>query len=159
MKRFKPMVCPVCGELYFSGPNKYDPDSYEKEMNEYLSGEVYCYHCGWIYDLDQFENPDSHDGFNEMSLNEYRKDFQDKLKENPDYDYCEEHKPAPEPHMCPVCGEYEFEDEATYDICPVCGWEDDGYFEGGGANDMSLEEAQKDFAEKRKLDPNYRKYK
>ena len=28
--------------------------------------------------------------------------------------------------LCPVCGEYEFEDVLCHDICPVCGWEDDG---------------------------------
>ncbi len=156
MKKFKPMICPVCGEMYFSEPNK--GDLYEEELDEYLNGEVYCRHCGWVYDLDQTENPDSHDGFNELSLNEYKKAFEEKVKEYPDYDYFEENKPAPAPHKCPVCGEYEFEDEACYDICPICGWEDDGYFEGGGANEMSLEEAREDFVKKRQLNPKYRKF-
>lgn len=44
---------------------------------------------------------------------------------------------------CPVCGQYEFEEKDDFDICDVCGWENDGlqydqpdYW--GGANDMSL---------------------
>ena len=153
MKRFKPMICPVCGEVYFSEPLE---DFNEEEMEMYNSGNAYCQHCGWIYDLNQFENPDSHEGFNKLSLNEYKKDYEEKIKNNPDYDYEDEHMPAPTPHKCPVCGEYEFENEASYDICPVCGWEDDDYYAGGGANEMSLDEAIEDFKNKRQKNPNYR---
>ena len=153
MKRFKPMICPVCGEIYFSEPLE---DFKEEEMDMYLNGRAYCQHCGWIYDLDQFENPDLKDGFNEMSLNEYKKWFEDKIKENPNYDYFEEYMPAPTPHKCPVCGEYEFKDEHSFDICPVCGWEDDDSLETGGANEKSLDEAIKDFNAKRKNNPNYK---
>ena len=153
MKRFKEMCCPICDGMYFSSPNQ---DNYDEEIKDYLNGEVHCRHCGWIYDLDQFENPDSHEGYNKLSLNEYKKDFEEKIKDNPNYDYDDEHKPEPTPHKCPVCGEYMFEDEMSYDICPVCGWEDDDYFEGGGANDMSLNEAIDDFKNKRHINPNYR---
>lgn len=53
---------------------------------------------------------------------------------------------------CPCCGYLVFsEPPGTYEICPVCGWEDDlsqlrfpG--EGGGANGSSLMEAQSAFA-------------
>jgi rubredoxin len=51
-----------------------------------------------------------------------------------------------EKHKCPVCGKYEFEEQGSYDICEVCGWEDDP-IQGkdpdrkGGANNMSLNEA------------------
>lgn len=50
-------------------------------------------------------------------------------------------------HLCPVCGKYEFEEEGSYDICEVCGWEDDSLqmsdpeYEGG-ANEMSLNQAR-----------------
>jgi len=42
------------------------------------------------------------------------------------------------PHMCPVCGKFEFPTHGSYDICDVCGWEDDAAQEAdeeeGGAN-------------------------
>lgn len=47
-------------------------------------------------------------------------------------------------HPCPVCGKTVFECESSYEICPVCGWEDDALMEanpgeyGGTANDLSL---------------------
>ncbi|MBR5740635.1 MAG: hypothetical protein IKX81_04980 [Firmicutes bacterium] len=46
-------------------------------------------------------------------------------------------------YLCPVCGRYHFEERNAYEICPVCGWEDDPVqrqdpdFEGG-ANELSL---------------------
>jgi hypothetical protein len=56
-------------------------------------------------------------------------------------------------HACPCCGNLTL-DEAppgTYDICPVCFWEDDpvqfakpSY--AGGANRVSLEEARRNYA-------------
>lgn len=157
MKKFKPMMCPICDEMYFSEPNK---DSYEEELEEYLNGEVQCRHCGWIYDLNQFENPDSHEGFNKLSLNEYKKEYEEKIKENPKYDYFEEHKPSLKPHKCPVCGEYEFKDELSSDICSVCGWEDTGFEnvpdEKPSEYMMSFNETLTWFKNKRKLNPKYR---
>lgn len=53
---------------------------------------------------------------------------------------------------CPVCGKHDFKEDNNFDICPVCGWENDGVqlddpdFEGG-ANDMSLNQAKKAYAE------------
>lgn len=49
---------------------------------------------------------------------------------------------------CPVCGQYEFAQQDDYDVCEVCGWENDGLQEkqpdyDGGANDISLNEAKK----------------
>lgn len=49
--------------------------------------------------------------------------------------------------ICPVCGKHQFEYLNFYEICPVCGWEDDSLqredpdFEGG-ANEMSLNQAR-----------------
>lgn len=46
-------------------------------------------------------------------------------------------------YLCPVCGEYYFGERNAFEICPVCGWEDDPVqredpdFEGG-ANELSL---------------------
>ena len=154
MKSFKPILCPVCGEHYFSGPS--DKETYNEDIKAYYNGEVHCWHCGWIYDLNQAEDPDLKEGFNKLSVNECKKEYEQKIKDNPDYDYFEEHRPAPTPHKCPVCGEYEFEDESCFDICPICGWEDDGYYEGGGANDLSLDEAIAEFKRKRQIDPKYK---
>lgn len=54
-------------------------------------------------------------------------------------------------HKCPVCGKYEFDSMGSFDICEICGWEDDPLqmnepdYEGG-ANQMSLNEAKKAYA-------------
>jgi len=50
-------------------------------------------------------------------------------------------------YKCPVCEKHDFEESGDYDICPVCNWEnddiqaDDPDF-GGGANEMSLNQAR-----------------
>lgn len=156
-KKFQAIECPICGEFYFSEPDKWD---YENELNEYLSGKVYCTHCGWIYDINQVNNPNTYIGFNNKTLNEYRKWYEEKIKENPDYDYSDENLPEPVPHMCPICGKYEFEDDGSFDICPYCGWEDDNLQTAdpnysGGANELSLNEYKKQYEEKIKENPKY----
>lgn len=57
-------------------------------------------------------------------------------------------------YKCPCCGYYTFEERAgeSYDICPVCFWEDDPVQLNnptleGGANKVSLLQAQKNFKE------------
>jgi hypothetical protein len=55
-------------------------------------------------------------------------------------------------YQCPCCGYLTFSEEVngTFEICPVCFWEDDNVqsedpsFEGG-ANDVSLIKARKNF--------------
>lgn len=49
------------------------------------------------------------------------------------------------PHKCPICNKHEFPDRNSYDICPVCGWEDyteqeDYPDDDLGPNNMSLNE-------------------
>ena len=156
-KKVKALMCPVCNSVYFSGPAKAD---YENELNEYLNGEVFCSNCGWIYELEQLDEPDTYIGFNDKTLNEYKKWYEEKIKENPNYNYLEEHKPEPTPHMCPICGKYEFEDDGSFDICIYCGWEDDNLQTAdpnyaGGANELSLNEYKKQYEEKIKNNPNY----
>ncbi|RFS15142.1 hypothetical protein D0T08_17900 [Emticicia sp. C21] len=51
---------------------------------------------------------------------------------------------------CPCCGYKTLTEPEAYDICPVCRWEDDpfqlkGPDSEGGANEMSLKQAQKNF--------------
>lgn len=50
-------------------------------------------------------------------------------------------------HICPVCGKHIFPEENSFDICPVCNWEDDADQEENpneenGANRMSLNQAK-----------------
>ncbi len=49
----------------------------------------------------------------------------------------------PDKVICPVCGKTKFQEEHDYDICKYCGWENDDYFEEGGANALSLAEYKK----------------
>ncbi len=51
---------------------------------------------------------------------------------------------------CPVCGKYDFPEENTFDICEICGWENDGvqaadHNYAGGANHLSVNEARIEF--------------
>ena len=53
---------------------------------------------------------------------------------------------------CPVCEKYDFEMEDDFDVCDVCGWENDGlqYDEpdyDGGANWVSLNKARANYKE------------
>ena len=54
---------------------------------------------------------------------------------------------------CPVCGKHHFRIKDFYEICPVCGWEDDSAQRldtdyCGGANRYSLNEARKRFLDR-----------
>lgn len=156
-KKVKSIICPVCDSVYFSGPSKAD---YDNELNDYLTGKVICHYCGWIYELEQLEKPDTYVGFNKKTLNEYKKWYEEKIKENPDYDYLEDNLPEPIPYICPICGKYEFETHGYCEICPYCGWEDDEFQEEEpndprGANRISLNEYKKQYEEKIKQNPNY----
>ena len=60
-------------------------------------------------------------------------------------------------HKCPVCGEYEFDSDGSFEICEVCGWQDDPVQmenpdEGMCANQMSLNEAKAAYAEGRPVE-------
>lgn len=49
--------------------------------------------------------------------------------------------------LCPVCGEFRFEKNNSFEICPVCGWENDlaqleDPFFSGGANKLNLNESR-----------------
>lgn len=55
-------------------------------------------------------------------------------------------------HTCPCCGYKTLNDRNSWEICRVCKWEDDEvqFLDpdlGGGANDESLREAQRNFKE------------
>jgi Cysteine-rich CPCC len=59
-------------------------------------------------------------------------------------------KDAPR-YECPCCGYLTLLNRRVWEICDVCGWEDDGFVEGrpaahSGPNHMSLNEARANFA-------------
>lgn len=50
-------------------------------------------------------------------------------------------------HICPVCRENYFDERGSFDICPVCGWEDDNiqyndHLYCGGANHLNVKISQ-----------------
>ena len=62
-----------------------------------------------------------------------------------------------ESHLCPVCGQFQFECRLSHEICEVCGWQDDILDENDkdaitGANSVELKEARKQFAAFGKVD-------
>lgn len=129
---FKPMICPVCGEFYFSELQEGD------DVNE-----LFCHQCGWKYDYSQAIDCDLHQGRNELSVNECKKEYSKKIADNPEYVFLDEEN-VPTPHECPVCHKSIFEDESSFDICAFCGWVDDSIMEkepnnwAGTANDLCL---------------------
>lgn len=51
-------------------------------------------------------------------------------------------------HPCPCCGARTVAKKFVYDICPVCGWEDDPDQSDLSSNHMSLEDARRRFGER-----------
>lgn len=119
-KQVKPMECPICGKFFFTKLTEDDIAAGE------TPNEQQCCFCGWFYDLEQLKNPDLENQSNKMSLNEYKVWYKEKIKQNHRWEYYRENMGKPEPHVCPVCGEYTFKDTLSYDVCPVCGWTDYG---------------------------------
>ncbi len=53
-------------------------------------------------------------------------------------------------NLCPCCYAHSFDEAGAYEICPICGWEDDPVQRMykdlcGGANKMSLLQAREAF--------------
>ena len=147
-------ICPVCKKYEFV------PLSWDDIYCGVLPSDIYCMSCGWHYDINQLENHTLKDGINKLSVNEYRDLYKSKIEENSNYNFFEEMTETyqPTPHKCPVCGKYKFKDIDCYEICPYCGWEDDGSHEDNsiGANEISYNEYKKNYCDLIKEDPNYR---
>lgn len=154
LKQIKPMLCPVCHKFFFS-----ELIDVEIEQLGLTPNTCQCRECGWYYDLEQLEDKNLKNQANEMSLNEYKAWYKQKIKENPKWEYYKDFIGDPEPHTCPICGEYEFKDSLCYDICPICGWEDNGseVESDSETNEPSEEflDYKKWFEEERKKNPNY----
>lgn len=153
--QIEPMECPICGKYKFE----------ELTLDDLYCGEspadVFCPDCGWHYDLAQTKNPDLKNGANTKSLNEYRIWYAETIKNNPNYSYFESRTDeyVPSPHICPVCGRYKFEDTCCFDICPWCGWEDDGTENDTdilGANDLRFSLYKKRYNDYIAKNPKYR---
>ena len=92
-----------------------------------------CSKCGWRYDFAQTVDPNLKHGNNDYSLAEYRQWYQKKIAEN----------------------KYTFKDRDSFDICPVCGWQDDGLMEdepdkwAGNSNDLCLNDYRKRYFQKK----------
>jgi rubredoxin len=58
-------------------------------------------------------------------------------------------------HACPVCGHHTLSERGAYQICAVCGWEDDPAQSAdpdlaGGANRESLDQARETWRAKQR---------
>lgn len=58
--------------------------------------------------------------------------------------------------LCPVCGQFQFGEDDNFEICEICGWEDDSLQRdepdfAGGANKMSLNQARQAWKEKQRI--------
>jgi len=125
MKR--PHLCPVCGQFMFSDSNHFE----------------ICPVCDCQADI----VPEDGGYWNRLRLNLFKAQWQQKQKEqNPVFEQDEEEGSI----KCPICGQFEFVGPGTYDICEVCGWENDGvqyddHDYDGGANWLSINRARENY--------------
>lgn len=168
-----PFKCPVCGKSEFEDVDylleedkdvkayTIDPSTGEKRLLDAIEvAEVHCEFCGWTYDLKQVLNYDVVGDRNDKTVNEQKKEYQNKIQENPDYSFDKE-TAKPKPHICPICGEFQFSNIDSYDVCPVCGWIDDGidtspFTDYSEVNVISIKDAKEEFKNKRKENPKYK---
>ena len=171
-----PFKCPVCGKEEFDDLDWLINESKDDEVETYrldpTNGEkvritdpieiynVHCSHCGWVYDLKQVLDYNATGDRNEKTVNILKQEYQNKLNENPKYNYDEEVS-KPVPHNCPICGEHKFKCVTSYEVCPICGWQDDGtdadpFDDYSEVNVISIHEAKEAFVKKRINNPKYR---
>ena len=137
------MECPACNDFIFS-----ELDESDVESLDFLQ----CPQCGWVYDLQQVHNPFITTNLNKLSLNELRSSYQKKISQDPSYSFRAATYVA-SPHLCPVCQKHRFSDIGSFEICPVCGWQDDELMESepdkwaGCSNELCLNDYKKQYEE------------
>ena len=167
-----PFKCPVCGKGEFIDLTEFEKDDGIKyfeidketgkkiEVDEWEARFIHCEFCGWHYDLKQVLDYNVVGDRNKKTVKELKEEYQQKIIENPDYFYDDELDYQVEPHLCPIYGEYEFEDSLSHDICPICGWEDTGFEDDPDERpsqcSMTFNERKKYFTQKRKENPKYK---
>ena len=84
------------------------------------------------------------------------------LGREPYYVYCKTEVDIEGRHLCPICGKTMFPECDSYEICEVCGWEDDldcerfpDEDEESDANGCTVAEYKKRYLEHVKADPDY----
>lgn len=65
----KPHKCPICGRTEF-------PDEASCDI---------CIYCGWEDDVEQNDDPNLADGANKLCLNDYKKKYQEIIKNDPKF--------------------------------------------------------------------------
>ena len=155
LKQIIPMECPICHKFYFSELTEEDIQILNLSPNT-----TQCNMCGWYYDLEQLANPELTNQSNKMSLNQYRIWYENKIQKNPTWEFYQDQIGKPTPHKCPVCKKHKFPDELSYEICPICGWEDTGLEtepdDKPGPNMMSYNERLKYYTHQKLLNPKYK---
>lgn len=150
----KKILCPVCGKYYFE---KLTAEEIEDGITQ---EDDFCTVCGWNYDEKQMNDFDLKTNLNEKSINEYKKWFENQITVNPNYNFLDANKPQPQHHLCPICEKHEFKNIFSFEICPFCGWEDDGTTPDDadyiGSNGMTISEYKKKYEICLKADPKYK---
>lgn len=83
----------------------------------------------------------------EIIAETFSKSFGEGCKASDFYTTAEKILGLTEKHLCPVCRKHCFSEQGSYEICPVCRWEDDpvqgkDHCFYGGANSLSVNESQ-----------------
>lgn len=141
------ILCPICGK------EKFYPEDYF----------IFCNHCGWEGNINIDDNVVELNGF---SARDYRKVYQEYLKEHPNYVW-KENKDALDNYMdsfvdygikCPCCSEESYDSEHNY--CYKCGWRYNfvqAQFPdfGNSSNKLSLNQYKEQYDKFTSSNPNY----